>query len=399
MATTRPPVLNPDGAGRRLAVAQIARPRPRWALVAIALFIVIFLAVPLLVDTQKGVDPATEVPTPPPPSTEVPTPPPSSGQFLPTGDLNQSCAWCPAALLIDGQVLVLSGSGAAEVYDPATGTFSQTGAPLGDFNQGSAVTLDDGRVLVMFGLSDRGEIYDPDIGLFEPTDITYPQGQNGIAVRLSDGNVLVLGYDRGPSGIFDPRNDSFTTVASPGLDGEFSAVLLEDGDVLIVDGRQAMTYNPVDGTIAETGDLNTPRGGHTLTRLLDGRVLIAGGQELDEPYDLVPQAEIYDPETTTFTVAGYMSVPRWWHAATLLSDGQVMLVGGRGDSPAGLDSAEIFDPTTGEFQPVTSTMSQPRVAGTAITLNDGRVLVFGHYPGNVPTGGEPPSYTAEVLRP
>jgi hypothetical protein len=379
-------------------------PRRRWIAVAAAALavVIVVIGVRFLPATDATPQPADQ-----PNTTSVPTPTTAdpdaetwmSHQFVATGDLVHNCAWCPAARFDDGRVLVLGGRAQAQLFDPATGTFSKTGPPAGDFEQGSAVLLDDGRALVIFGLSERAEIYDSATGEFQPTDIAYPQGENGVAVKLADGRVLVLGYNRGPSGIFDPSDDTFTAVPSGGLDGASEAVLLEDGDVLIVDGQQAMTYDPVEGTLVKTADLITPRGGHTLTRLLDGRVLIAGGQELVEPYDLVSQAEIYDPETTTLTAAGYMNEPRWWHVATLLSDGNVMLVGGRGDSPAGFDSAEIFDPSTGGFLPVTSTMSQPRVAATAVTLNDGRVLVFGHYPGNVPVGGEPPSNTAEIFQP
>lgn len=398
----------PGGGNRPLV------PRRRWIAVAAAALtvLIVVIGIRLLPATDVTPDPAdpptvTSVPAPstvgPPTTADPDIEPWLSYQFVPTGNLAQGCAWCPAVLLTDGRVLVLGGwpsiEGAgrvAELFNPATGTFSTTGRPAGDFDQGSAVPLDDGRVLVIFGLSERAEVYDPATGEFETTDIAYPQGQGGVAVKLTDGRVLLLGYNEGPSGIFDPSNDTFATVASPGLGGEFDAVLLEGGDVLIVDGQQAMTFDPVEGTFAKTGELITPRGGYTLTRLLDGRVLIAGGQELVEPYDLVSQAEIYDPETTAFTVAGHMNVPRWWHAATRLSDGRVMLVGGTGGSPSGLDSAEIFDPATSEFRLVTSRMTRPRVAGTAITLNDGRVLVFGHYPGNG-FGSDAGSSTAEVF--
>src|SRR5215831_17283781 len=47
------------------------------------------------------------------------------------------------------------------------------------------------------------------------------------------------------------------------------------------------------GTFTATGDMTTARVGHTATLLLDGRVLIVGG-------DKTGTAELYDPATGTF---------------------------------------------------------------------------------------------------
>jgi hypothetical protein len=51
------------------------------------------------------------------------------------------------------------------------------------------------------------------------------------------------------------------------------------------------------GTFTATGDMTTARVGHTATLLLDGRVLIVGG-------DKTGTAELYDPATGTFTPTG-----------------------------------------------------------------------------------------------
>jgi hypothetical protein len=55
-------------------------------------------------------------------------------------------------------------------------------------------------------------------------------------------------------------------------------------------------------------------------------------------------AELYDPETRTFTPTGDMTVARIGHTATLLNNGRVLIVGGDG-----LPSAELYDPLTGTF--------------------------------------------------
>lgn len=374
------------------------RPRPDWRAAVVALVGVLVLGLPFLLVPRFVGDSATTS------SVAV-----DSTMFVPTASLQQGCAWCPAVLLDDGRVLVLggwspTGDGSlppAEIYDPATGSFSSSGTPRGDFNQGTAVVLGDGRVLVIYGLSTQAEIYDPVTGEFHLTAITYPQGQDGVAVGLADGRVMALGYD-GSSGIFDPVADSFTsTAAVPSLDGVFDAVLLETGEVLVIGGSRAVVYDPISNVFEAVGDLNVPRSGHTVTRLADGRVAVIGGAELTEPYDLVAQTEVYEPSTRSFIPAGSLNLPRSSHAAALLADGRVLVVGG---STPGLatptDVAEVFDPSTNELTLVEADMTGSRVAGTAVTLRDGRVLVFGHYPGNFPTSeSSASSNTAELFQP
>ena len=87
---------------------------------------------------------------------------------------------------------------------------------------------------------------------------------------------------------------------------------------------------------------------HAATLMPDGRVMVVGDSE----------AELYDPATNTwFAVAEEMNIARFdWHTATLLGDGTVLVVGGNeGADPfaynkqgaEGLTAVEIYDPATG----------------------------------------------------
>jgi len=73
----------------------------------------------------------------------------------------------------------------------------------------------------------------------------------------------------------------------------------------------------------------------TATRLPDGRVLFAGGGGAI--------AELYDPESNTFSQTGSMYAARAFDTATLLSDGRVLVAGGVDGSTA-LASAETSQP-------------------------------------------------------
>src|ERR1043166_2144581 len=95
----------------------------------------------------------------------------------------------------------------------------------------------------------------------------------------------------------------------------------------------------------DSASMASERHGHTATRLADGRVLIAGGENAS---GVLNEVEIYDPASATFTTAANMTGARVDHSATLMSDGRVLIAGGR-DGGASLATTEIFDPATGSF--------------------------------------------------
>src|ERR1051325_9934141 len=119
-------------------------------------------------------------------------------------------------------------------------------------------------------------------------------------------------------------------------------------------------------------DETVERRGHTATRLNDGRVLIAGGENSN---GVLNESEIYDPTTSEFSTAGNLNAARTDHTATLLSDGRVLIAGGRNGAGA-LNTTEIFDPATGAFASGPN-MSVARASQSATLFADGRILFAG----------------------
>ena len=133
-------------------------------------------------------------------------------------------------------------------------------------------------------------------------------------------------------------------------------------------GPPARAQSP--GAFAATASMAIARSFHTATLLMDGRVLIAGGDS-DSSATATPTTEIYDPVKQTFTPSGNMTVARLGHTATLLPDGRVLMVGG--DS---IGSAELYNPSTGSFT-ATGGLIMARQEFNATLLMNGKVLITG----------------------
>jgi WD40 repeat protein len=282
--------------------------------------------------------------------------------------------FCTATLLRNGKVLLAGGLSAnnfqaatnsAELFDPATGLFQPTGSMTAARSGHSATLLSDGRVLIAGGLDQTAEIYDPVTGMFIPTGKMSTARSVHTATLLSSGKVLIAGG------------------------------VSQSGGVAL---GTAELYDPASGTFSPTGSLMIPRSAHTATLLPNDQVLIVGG--VPGPTDdnlsvqIDPRTEIYNPVAGQFLSAGNLTVPRIRQAATLLTNGTVLIVGGWTTDPNGsyhtTASAEIYDPANSTFG-ATISLRQSRGLHSATRLGDGSVLVTGG------THAEPPAGPGSVL--
>ncbi len=331
-----------------------------------------------------------------------------AGSFTRTGDLNTPRAEAISVKLADGRVLVAGGivpggetSRSAEIYDPATGTFTLVPGQMAVKRVlGRGVLLANGKVLIVGGQDggsggagprDTAELFDPATGTF--TNVSGPMTTDRVwplLTRLDSGKVLVShgccgGWntaelydpDAGPTGSFTP------TTGQP--DAGFSnatgtATRLANGRVLIAgdwSGRGAQVYDPATDTFTTTpGLMVIQRTVPSAALLDDGKVLIAGA---DDPNGAT--AELFDPATGTFSAtAGTMSAARSEAYSARLPDGRVLIAGGSGTwGGTATDTTDIYDPATGTFSPG-PTMAVPRRqigVSDAIKLNDGRILFAG----------------------
>ncbi len=242
----------------------------------------------------------------------------AAGVFSGTGNMTANRGDHTATLLANGKVLIAGGAdqdptgtglASAELYDPSTGTFTQTGSmAVGRFLH-TATQLQNGKVLIVGGAltstSDpvaTAEVYDPATGIFTMTGAMATAREQHTATLLADGRVLIVG------------GTTSTGTSAPTATVE--------------------VYDPSTGSFSVTGSMAEARTFHTATLLPSGKVLVAGGGQANST------AEAYDPATGSFRAAGGMETGRSGHTATLLPNGSVLVAGG--GIFAGLASAELY---------------------------------------------------------
>ncbi len=177
---------------------------------------------------------------------------------------------------------------------------------------------------------------------------------------------------------------SFSTTGSMNFarDGH-TAVLLQNGQVLVVDGwnftngfmTSAELYNPAKGKWTLTGSNSVSRSGDGAVLLPNGEVLLAGGSDMNATgTPTLTSAELYNPSTGTWSATGSMTTPRTRFALVLLQNGQVLAAGGE-QAPGSTtpSTAELYNPATGTWT-ATGSMTQA-ASGGAILLPNGDVLV------------------------
>ena len=282
------------------------------------------------------------------------------------------------ALMGDGRVLVIGGYGEssntigianAEIFDPANNSW--TAVPKMAYSRWypTGTTLSDSRILVTAGWqttnhSNAGvpEIYDPVANSWtslknanNPFE-TYP-----FMFMLSDGRVIHTGGSEyaTETDILDINAQTWTVVDSRIVDGG-SASMYQPGKILKAgsasdsqeSGASLNTAYVLDTTLAnpmweQVPSMAYARSFMNLTELPDGTVLATGGESDRNGGDIskaVYAAELWSPQSKTWTTMSSMHTPREYHStALLLPDGRVV------QSGMGADFGNVPDEKSAEF--------------------------------------------------
>ena len=302
------------------------------------------------------------------------------------GVMNDSRAFHTATRLQDGRVFVTGGiqgprgSGnshytevlnSAEIYDPATDTWTAVASMQKHRAGGTASLLPDGRVLVAGGTSGNGQNQLSDV-----TDIL------GTATRLTE--------------IFDPATGTWSS--GPDLQEPKAgavATTLQDGRIMIAGGithtyifgipipafsNTACFYNPSAGAFDPKKTMVTKRALFAMTLLHDGRVLLAGGGGGDIlNIGPIRQCEVFDPNSNSFNSVDPLSTSSCFAGCVTLKDGRALVVGGATgniDDPIPIADCWIFEPSNNTMTSVAS-LNVEHGGGAVFLMEDGTVYVGG----------------------
>jgi len=220
--------------------------------------------------------------------------------------------------------------------------------------------------------------------IWDPTSGTWSKKRDLLTVRspcsatvVPSGKVVVIGGSAATGETYDPSINEWTAIADDGRFSVHSTTLLPTGKILVVGAgdlvwRQPRLYDPTADSWSEAGTMTSPRENHAAHLMYDGRVAVLGGFNGTDRY--LSTIEIYAPATNTWSDGGALRVERMGLASAILPDKRILLAGGY--NSAALSSAEIYDPLT-KTSVATSSMSKPRSAAKAFALSSGRVLVIG----------------------
>lgn len=355
-----------------------------------------------------------------------------------------------------------SDTATAELYNPATGKWALTGHMQTGREQHTATLLDNGLILVAGGLNEGGftsgafevataELYDPATGTWTATQPMAAKRYGQVAALLNNGWVLVAGGHSSPRGaetasaqIYEPARGIWVTPGAMGTPrASGAATTLPDGEVLVTGGTGPdgqplstaevfragtgplvyLTPNALSFSPQQVGSTSAPKS-YTVANYGNGPLTVSGvvvygshpGDFLGSTgctsapvipgatctvtvqfkpsgtglrtaqvavADNAPQSPQgaavsgYGAGPNTFTPTGSMSATRDSFTSTLLRDGDVLIAGGSPDiTLPPLSEAELYHPATGTFT-ATGSLVTGRSDAAAVLLPDGDVLIAG----------------------
>ena len=310
----------------------------------------------------------------------------------------------------------------ANIYDPATDTWTTT-ASLGQQVHGaSAVLLGDGQVFYAGGVDVCGTtpcitaasfLYDPNSDTWATTTPMSTKRLAASATVLRNGKVLVVGgYNQDVSfgeqylasaELYDPTTRQWSSAGNMTYSraGQWS-VLLKDGRVLVLGGESAPTigstgkgysgcgvqcpqfvatpeiYDPATNRWSTAAPIPNAYQQFTVTVLPTGKVLLAGAYEGATSTGAYSTNLLYDPVANSWSTAAAMITPRIGQVVVLLPTGNVLVEGGETATVGFIQSAEEYNPFTNAWTATASVgTNRAHTDGTAVVLADGRVMVNG----------------------
>lgn len=234
--------------------------------------------------------------------------------------------------------------------------------PLGLESAAGAVV--DGKLYVAGGFDGwhrRAEMfaYDPIADAWEARAPMPCPRQGAMATAFTDDKIYFIGWeaqfqDQYMVQVYDPANDAWEARTAPCEAGYYAAVAAMDDRIFVFGGtaRQAgrrknevMVYYPAADRWEQATAMPVAR--HACAAAIwEDKIYVFGGQDNPAPggsYSAMSRVDIYDPATDRWTRARDMAQPRVQLSAITVDDG-ILLLGGSDGNSNPYDAAELYVP-------------------------------------------------------
>lgn len=321
--------------------------------------------------------------------------------WSPTGSMSVKRERAAGVLLNDGRAMVMGGRdcgavsctdfASSEFYNPGTGTWSPGPSMSSARTDFEAVVLGNGKVLAIGGAAGSGnqtaDLYDPATNTFSSAGSFSVAMDSGFAaVVLASGKVLVVGGCCGGAPyndvtvIYNPATNTWSNgPLLPTQSYAPTATLLPNGKVLVAGGissggtvlATSYLYDPVSNTFGPGPTLFDARWSGLAGPLPDGKVLLAAGVG---PSGCFGASEVYTPATNSVGNHRTGLPPRTDQTANpvLTNNGKLLLAGGN----CNLQTAGLYNFGTGTWQG-TPNLTAGRRDHVLLRLRDGTVIAAG----------------------
>jgi N-acetylneuraminic acid mutarotase len=282
----------------------------------------------------------------------------------------------------------------------------------------SATLLRNGKVLVVGGENLKAEhglatseLYDPQSNTWTSGASMHESRAGQTATLLDNGEVLVAGGSESKQAeLYDPGKNFWKPAGTMIYPCAAAFATLVRNDNVLISGCNTtpQLYNTSTNSWSAAGKPPAALRAGGATLLSTGEVLLLGGfnddLQGDSSYAQSAAAEVYAPATNAWRSVRSMSVGRSGPTVAALPGGDVLVAGGAtggyGEAQI-LSSAELYDPSTNSWS-ATASMSVGRVAAASARLPSGNVLVAGGINAVNPGNGNPtapPLASAEIYSP